>query len=97
MSPGMMIAAQCRAARGLLAWSLEDLAAETGIAADRLAAFEDGAETPDLEDLLTLTFERAGIAFIPEDEQGGAGLRLRRPDATAAQLTPAQLNASNDE
>ena len=93
----MITAAQCRAARGLLAWSLDDLAAETGLAADRLAAFENGAESPDLEDLLALTFERAGIAFIAEDEAGGAGLRLRRADATAAQLTPAQLNASNDE
>ncbi len=93
----MITAAQCRAARGLLAWSPDDLAAETGLAADRLAAFEAGAETPDLEEILVLTFERAGIDFIAEDEAGGPGLRLRRPDATAAQITPAQLNASNDE
>lgn len=75
----MLTPAQCRAARALLNWTQADLADRTSISAVSLRAFEKGGEMRDSNRrLVLLTFEAAGVQFIPENG-GGAGVRLAKP------------------
>lgn len=69
----------CRAARGLLGWSGDDLAREARIALSTLRKFEAGKTVPVPNNLTAIrtAFEKAGIEFIAENG-GGAGLRMRR-------------------
>jgi transcriptional regulator with XRE-family HTH domain len=70
-----MIPAQCRAARALLNWSLDELVRRSGITKKTIADFERGATTPRPRTMVALerAFTRAGIEFF----NGGApGLRL---------------------
>lgn len=72
---------QCRAARALLNWTQADLANRVSISAVSIRAFEKGGEMRDAnQKLLRLTFEQAGVVFIPENG-GGAGVRLAKPKA----------------
>ncbi len=75
-----MLPAQCRAARGLLNWTQEDLAAKSGVSAVTIRNFENEKSTPQRATLIVLqqTFEAAGIELIPPNG-GGPGLRLRNP------------------
>jgi transcriptional regulator with XRE-family HTH domain len=79
----MVTAAQCRAARGLLDWSQQDLAdhAELGIVTVR--QIESGLTEPRRATLTVLkqAFERAGVEFIDENG-GGRGVRLRKRQRT---------------
>lgn len=63
---GAISPAQCRAARALLDWTREQLAAESGVPMRTLADFETGATTPRPTTLQKLqeTFSRQGVAFI---------------------------------
>ena len=75
----MITAAQCRAARGLLDWTQQELAnaAHIGVATVRLFESEGvGARQATLV-VIRQAFERAGIEFIDENG-GGPGLRLRK-------------------
>jgi transcriptional regulator with XRE-family HTH domain len=71
--------AQCRAARGLLDWTQQELAdaARIGVATVRL--FEgNGAESRYATlAVLRRAFESAGVEFIDENG-GGPGVRLRK-------------------
>ena len=61
--------AQCRAARGLMGWTLDDLAERVRVNKKTLAEFESGLRKPyqkNLEDVRT-AFETCGIVF-PESE-----------------------------
>lgn len=72
--------AQCRAARGLLAWSQGDLSRAAAVSEKTVADFEREARRPydrTLRDLVT-ALEAAGVEFIAENG-GGAGVRLRKP------------------
>lgn len=81
----MITPEQCRAARGLLDWTQAELAQRVSISAVSLRAFEKGGEMRDSnQKLLRLTFEAAGIQFIPENG-GGAGVRLAKPKGAADQ------------
>lgn len=74
--------AQCRAARGLLNWSREQLAEASFVAIRTIVDFERGARQPRVATVASLgsTFETAGVAFIPESKIQGAGVRLsKRP------------------
>lgn len=73
-------AAQSRAARALLDWSRDDLAAASGIPGRTLADFELGNTAPRARTLeaIRAAFEAAGILFI-EENGGGAGVRLAKP------------------
>ena len=75
----MVTAAQCRAARGLLDWSQQDLAnrAELGIVTVR--QIEAGVTEPRRATLAVVrqAFERAGVEFINENG-GGPRVRLRK-------------------
>ena len=73
-------AAQCRAARALLEWSQEQLAENARVARPTIADFERNTRFPMRNNLLSVisAFEAAGLAFIAEGDDGGAGVRFRR-------------------
>ncbi len=75
----MITPSQCRAARGLLDWTQQELAdaARIGVATVRL--FEgDAAESRQATlAVLRRAFELAGVEFIDENG-GGPGVRLRK-------------------
>ena len=70
-------AEQCRAARALLSWTQSQLAEQTSISSVSIRAFEKGGTMRHSnQKLIRLTFEAAGIEFIPENG-GGVGVRLK--------------------
>ena len=77
----------CKAARGLLEWSIKDLSGHSGLSLDTLRSFESGRTkrlSAGNQAKAIRAFETAGIEFIPENG-GGAGVRTRcrsdlRPD-----------------
>jgi transcriptional regulator with XRE-family HTH domain len=70
---------QCRAARGLLDWSQQDLAEKAGVGIVTVRQLEAGANEPRRAtlDVIRRAFETAGVEFIDENG-GGAGVRLKR-------------------
>ena len=79
----MVTPAQCRAARGLLDWSQQDLASQAGVGIVTVRQLEAGLNEPRRSTLEVVrqAFERAGVEFIDENG-GGPGLRLsKRPPA----------------
>ena len=72
---------QVKAARALLRWSQQDLAAASGISLPTIKRLE--AESGPLggrnttADAIRKTLEAAGVLFI-EENGGGAGVRLRK-------------------
>jgi len=82
----IITAAQCRAARALLDWSRDELAAISKVAKRTVVDFERGARDPREATLTVIrqAFESAGVEFIPENG-GGAGVRfkLRGPRSNA--------------
>ena len=77
-----LTSAQIRAARSLIRWSAEDLAARSSLSVATIRR----AELTDAETSMTAAndlavrraLEAAGVEFIDEDG-GGAGVRLREP------------------
>jgi transcriptional regulator with XRE-family HTH domain len=71
--------AQCRAARALIGWSQDKLAAESRVAKATIANFEANKRSPYERTLADLqeTLEAAGVEFIAENG-GGPGVRLRK-------------------
>jgi transcriptional regulator with XRE-family HTH domain len=76
----MVAAAQCRAARGLLDWSQQDLADRAGVGIVTVRQLEGGDTQPRRAtlDVIRRALELAGVEFIQENG-GGPGVRLRRP------------------
>lgn len=77
---GLFLPAQCRAARGLLAWSRERLAAVSGLELEAIELFEAGdGELSELE-LVRLgdSFNTAGVIALAE-KLGGLGVRFAQP------------------
>lgn len=75
---------QCRAARGLLGWTQDQLATAASVSKKTLADYESGKRTPYDRTLADIrkAFEAAGLEFIPENG-GGVGIRFRnRADGT---------------
>lgn len=74
----MITPAQCRAARGLIAWSQGDLARAAGIGIVTVHQFEAASSEPRRATLEVIkrAFENGGVEFIDENG-GGAGVRLR--------------------
>ena len=82
----MITPSQCRAARGLLDWTQQELAdaACIGVATIRLFEGEAAESRHATLAVLRRAFELAGVEFIDENG-GGPGLRLRkRPRAKSA-------------
>jgi transcriptional regulator with XRE-family HTH domain len=65
-------AAQCRAARGLLNWSQEQLSERADVSLQQVIDYEGkGPRTQSMTTLLRGTFEAAGIRFLMGDEGFG--------------------------
>jgi hypothetical protein len=85
-----LTSAQIRAARSLIRWSAEDLAARSSLSVATIRR----AELTDAETSMTAandlavrrTLEAAGVEFIDENG-GGAGVRLREPRRPRKQET----------
>jgi len=75
----LITAAQCRAARGLLDWTQQELADAARIGVATIRVFEgEGAETRYATlTVLRQTLESAGVEFIDQNG-GGPGVRLRK-------------------
>ena len=75
----MITPSQCRAARGVLDWTQQELAdaARIGVATIRLFEGEAAESRHATLAVLRRAFELAGIEFIDENG-GGPGLRLRK-------------------
>ena len=73
-------AAHLKAARELLGWSQDDVAAASGLETPTIVHFEHGKQSPSRTALadIRMTLESAGVEFIAENG-GGAGVRLRKP------------------
>jgi transcriptional regulator with XRE-family HTH domain len=76
--PAMITSAQCRAARGLLDWTQQDLADRAGVGIVTVRQVESGLSEPRRATLEVIrrALERAGVEFIDENG-GGPGVRLR--------------------
>jgi AraC-like DNA-binding protein len=63
----VIAAVQCRMARAALNWTLEELAASTGMSRRTLARFESTEHIPRAIYLRALQqeFEKAGVTFLP--------------------------------
>lgn len=75
---------QLRAARALIDWTRDDLAAASGVTIRTLARIETGQTEPRTTTMESLvrSLETAGVEFIAENG-GGVGVRLaRRSDRT---------------
>jgi transcriptional regulator with XRE-family HTH domain len=80
----MITAAQCRAARGLLDWSQDDVALAAGVGIVTVRHLEAGKRQPRRAtlDVIRRAFEEEGVLFIREDDNGGPGVRLKKSDAS---------------
>ena len=76
----MITPEQCRAARGLLSWSQQDLAEKSGVGIVTIHQLEAGTSQPRRAtvDVVRRALEAAGIEFIDENG-GGPGVRLKKP------------------
>ena len=75
----MITPSQCRAARGLLDWTQQELAdaARIGVATVRLFEGDAAGSRQATLAVLRQAFELAGVEFIDENG-GGPGVRLRK-------------------
>jgi transcriptional regulator with XRE-family HTH domain len=71
--------ATCRAGRGLVDWSQDQLAKASRVGLSTVRNFEAGRSAPMTNNLEAIrrALEAAGVEFIPENG-GGAGVRLRK-------------------
>ncbi len=73
--------AQCRAGRGLLGWSQQDLAHAATVGLSTIRSFESGKRTPIANNLaaIRLALESAGVQFLEDGTVStGPGVALRR-------------------
>jgi predicted transcriptional regulator len=75
----MITPEQCRAGRGLLDWSQQELAKMAEVGVVTIRQVEAGTTEPRKATLTVIrqAFEKAGIEFIDENG-GGPGVRLRK-------------------
>lgn len=74
----MVTSAQIRAARGLLNWTVRDLAERSGVHRNTITRVETETTGPGYATAaIQSALEAAGVEFIPENG-GGAGVRLRK-------------------
>ena len=95
----MVEAAQVRAARALIGWSQAKLAETAGVPVSAINALETGARNAianEAVDKIRIALETAGAVFLPKDDGGGIGVRLREA-LEGEYIGWNDLNASNDE
>jgi transcriptional regulator with XRE-family HTH domain len=75
----MITSAQCRAARGLLDWTQQQLADEARVGVVTVRQLEAGDTVPRRSTLEVIqrAFERAGVDLINENGRSGVQLRKR--------------------
>jgi DNA-binding transcriptional regulator YiaG len=73
--------AQCRAARALIDLDQAALARRVVVSRDTVADFEAGIRHPNDNNLAAIrtALEDAGVAFLEADNEGGIGVRLKKP------------------
>lgn len=70
---------QCKMARTALGLGVRDLAALADVSPDTVARFERGEELRDRTVAAMQTaLENSGVLFVPADNDGGVGVRLKR-------------------
>lgn len=75
----MVTSAQLRAARGLLNWTVRDLAEKSGVHRNTVTRMETDATAPGhAVAAMQAALEAAGVIFVDENGQG-PGVRLRKP------------------
>lgn len=88
--------AQCRAARGLLDWTQDELAERAGVSRGTVRGFEAGhhelRRTSAAE--IRAALEAAGVAFLEAEGTQGPGVRLAVP--VAAEPRQAGPNLPNE-
>jgi DNA-binding transcriptional regulator YiaG len=74
-----MTPAQCRAARGLLKWNQDELAAAAEVSEVTVRNFENERSSPQRATLAMMrqALEAAGVIFV-EENGDGPGVRLRK-------------------
>lgn len=96
----MATASQLRAARALIAKSLDEVAQATGMDKTALESAEAsrGAVEQRVEQRLQRYFEAQGVIFVAagQHDASGDGVRLQ-PQPRDEGLRPQQLNATNDD
>jgi predicted transcriptional regulator len=75
----MISSAQCRAARGLLDWSQQELADRARVGVVTVRQLEAGTHQPrrSTQEVVRRSLESGGVEFIDENG-GGVGVRLRK-------------------
>lgn len=79
--PGSILTAgQCRAARALLRWTLDDLRRESGVGRSTIASFESESRIPTEANLQAMkyAFEKSGLLIV-QPNGGGHGVRWKTP------------------
>lgn len=87
--------ASCRAARGLLAWSAEELARRAGLELEAVELFEAEAGELGLAELARVqaAFDAVDVIAIPE-RLAGEGARFRHPRTAFASAAPGPWGAA---
>ena len=74
----MVTSAQIRAARGLLNWTVRDLAEKSGVHRNTITRAETDATGPGhATAAIRAALEAAGVIFVPSNGEG-PGVRLRK-------------------
>jgi len=70
----------CRSARALLGWTIEELAAASGVGVSTIISFEGGQRVPMRSNQAALerTLAEAGVVFLEADVSSGRGLKLTK-------------------
>jgi transcriptional regulator with XRE-family HTH domain len=90
-----MIGYTIKAARALLGWSLDNLAAKSGVSSETIATVESSqSDVGDGADRIVAALKAAGIEFLLENGEG-IGVRLKK--TKPGPIDGEDLNASNDE
>jgi transcriptional regulator with XRE-family HTH domain len=73
-------------ARAALGWNIADLAREASVGINTVNRFEAGNDARmSSVGKMRAVLEGAGVEFISEDGQRGAGVRLRKPEGSKAE------------
>lgn len=72
---------QCRAARGLLDWTQDELAERAGVSRGTVRGFEGGKHELHraTEAVIRRALEEGGVIFLDGDAEAGPGARRRAP------------------
>lgn len=82
----MVTSAQIRAARGLLNWTVRDLAVKSGVHRNTITRVETEATAPGHSlAAIRAALESAGVIFVDENGEG-PGVRLRKATPAASSI-----------